>query len=246
MALYLASLGRPPVVSTDYVAAVMAQVPKSDFPWGMDGNDTFGDCVFADSSHQAMLYTANTGKIWIPTVQETLGLYSAVTGFNPDDPNTDRGANELSTIDYLTKFGYGGYKLLGHANINPTNAEHLRWTVELFGCSRLGINLPEHAETQFDAGVPWAPVKGEKYVGGHDVLLVKYLPNMYFVVTWGRLQPVSPPFFTAKYADGTPYVEEAHAELHPAWIEQNGRKQGFSPSGHDLKTLIADLRVVSN
>jgi hypothetical protein len=239
MAAHLRALGSAPAASPDWISAVAHQAPDG---WGMDGNDQYGDCVFADCAHQEMLRTANVGKVWIPTTEQVLALYSACTGFNPDDPNTDNGADELSMIEYLTATGWDGRKLDGHANLDVAQIEQLKWAVCIFGASRLGVNLPQSAMDQFNANQPWDYAGDASPVGGHDVPLVKYQADMYFVVTWGRLQPVTPGFMAATYPDGTPYLEEAHAELALDWMNQCGR----APSKLNLKQLVADLQAIGN
>jgi hypothetical protein len=51
---------------------------------------------------------------------------------------------------------------------------------------------------------------------------------------------VTPAFMAAKYPDGTPYVEEAHAELAFDWVA----KAGTAPDGLDMAQLEADLTAV--
>lgn len=239
MAEHLRALGPAPPASPDWLTAVAQKSPGG---WGMFGNDQYGDCVFADCAHQEILRTANAGTIWIPTVAQVLALYSACTGFTPNDPNTDNGADEQSVIDYLTTTGWEGRKLDGHASLNPTNLEHLKWAICLFGASRLGVNLPQSAMDAFNNGQPWDAFTDAAPIGGHDVPLVKYAGGILFVVTWGKLQPVTPGFLMAKYPDGTPYVEEAHAELALDWINA----AGTAPSKLNLPALVADLQSVTN
>ena len=238
MAKHLRELGPAPASSPDWLTAVAR---KSAGGWGMYGNDQYGDCVFADCAHQEMLRTANVGKIWIPTLEQVLALYSACTGFNPDDPSTDNGADEVSVIDYLTCNGWNGRKLDGHANLDTTNTEHLKWAVCIFGASRLGVNLPQSAMDQFQANQPWDYAGDASPIGGHDVPLVKYQADMFFVVTWGKLQPVTPGFMAATYSDGTPYIEEAHAELALDWMNA----AATAPSKLNMQQLVADLRTLA-
>jgi hypothetical protein len=238
---HLRNLGPAPAASPDWVSAVMKQ---STAGWTMQGNDQFGDCVFADCAHQEMLRTANVGTIWIPEVADVLAFYSAVTGFNPSDPNTDNGADELTVIEYLTTSGWLGRKLDAHADINPAHLELVKWAVCLFGACRLGVNLPASAMDQFQAGKPWDYVAGSPLDGGHDVPVVLYKDGsgginsaLLLIVSWGQLVEVTPAFMAAKYDDGTPYVEEAHAELAFDWI----RAVGTAPSNLNLDQLQQDL-----
>jgi hypothetical protein len=59
-------------------------------------------------------------------------------------------------------------------------------------------------------------------------------------VTWGKLQAVTPAFMAAKYSDGTPYVEEAHAELAFDWVRANGT----ASDNLNLTQLAADLSSI--
>src|SRR6202142_4151114 len=63
------------------------RVPPSG--WGMMGNDTIGDCTCAAIAHMVMLMTAHTGTMISPTLEDTLAVYSAVTGYYPVDPSPD-------------------------------------------------------------------------------------------------------------------------------------------------------------
>jgi len=239
LARHLADLGPAPAASPDWVTEVMRQSPGG---WMMLGNDVVGDCTIADCGHQEMLRTANVGAITVPTTSQVLALYSAITGYNPSDPNTDQGADELTVIQYLTATGWlGNRKLDGSANLDPTQLDQLKWAVCLFGASRLGLNFPDSAMNQFNAGDAWDYVAGAQLAGGHDVPIVKYDGDgTIWIVTWGKLQPVTPAFMAAKFDDGTPYVEEAHAELAFDWINA----VGTSPSGFDLKALVEELNSV--
>lgn len=229
MARALDPLGDAPPTSIDYVSAVNAQSPGG---WMMLGNDEWGDCVEAAEGHYLMLRTANTGQIVVPTTQQTLALYSAETGFNPDNPNTDQGTDETSDCQYMVSTGFLGHKADATGSIDPYDYDHLRWAVQLFGGVHIGANLPQSAMEQFDAGQPWTVVQNDGgIVGGHDPLLVKYDGTWCYVVTWAKLQPVAPDWIAR-------YVDEAHVQLFGDWIEDNQN----SPSGFDLQALLSDLR----
>lgn len=232
MARALDSLGSPPDASMDWTAAVDAQTHGD---WGMDGNDQVGDCVIADDAHFIMLRTANTGKIAIPTTAECLEQYKVVTGWNGviGDPS-DQGTSETDDCAWLVKTGFLGHQANATGMIDPGNLDHLRWTIQLFGAVKFGVNLPQSAMDQFNAGQPWTVVKNDGgSIGGHDILGVTYSANGFNVVTWGKLQPVDPAWIL-KYAD------EAHALLFTDWINA----QGTAPNGFNLANLLADLPEV--
>src|SRR6185437_645652 len=67
---------------------------------GMLGNDQYGDCVFAANGHTVEQQTAlGQGKEVTVTTAQALAEYSKVTGFNPNDPNTDNGLKPV-TLEY--------------------------------------------------------------------------------------------------------------------------------------------------
>jgi hypothetical protein len=231
MASTLDALGTPPPESNDYVS-------KVEVPWGMMANDRFGCCTAADTGHTLMLRTANaSGSIVVPTDDQVLALYSAVTNppFNASDPLTDNGAQESDVCAYLVSNGFLGHKAQATGNIEPSNLDHLRWAIQLSGFCRIGLNLPGFAEDQFDAGARWdVSVTGDQSTAGHDVPLVDYRNGTFTCVSWGRLQGITPAFLDA-------YCEEAHWELYPDWITA----QGEAPPGFDLTDLASKLKAIT-
>lgn len=233
MARALDPLGDAPPVSIDYVSAVNKQSPGG---WMMLGNDEYGDCVEAAEGHYLMLRTANTGVITVPTTQQVLALYSAETGFNPGDPNSDQGTSELSDAQYMVGTGFLGHRADATGSLDPADFDHVRWCIQLFGACNFGVNLPQSAVDQFDAARPWTVEADDGgIVGGHDVLGVQYDGTWFYAVTWAKLQPVAPDWIV-KYAD------EAHALLFYDWIMAGGQ----APSGFDLPALVADLRSLED
>lgn len=235
----LVALPAPPAVSADFVTPVMKQVPKSEYPWEMDGNDSVGDCTCAWESHGLMLRTANTGTIVIPTTAQTLNLYSEITGFNPNEPSTDQGAMISDVCAFMGKTGLLGHKSIGHVpivtdQVGPTQITRIKQGVQIFGDVNLGVNLPASAETQFDAGQPWT-VSGDLTIeGGHCIGAVGYDNNYLHVVTWGRLQMVA-------WAWVLQFVEEAWVEIYPDFIE----KKGVTPDGFSLASLENYLKAIA-
>jgi intein/homing endonuclease len=192
------------------------------------------NCVCADTAHTLMLRTANAGTIVVPTDDDVLKLYEAVGGYKPGDSSTDQGCVEAEMCEYLERSGFLGHKADAVGAVDPQNLDHLRWTIQLFGSCRIGVELPQSAMDQFDAGKPWDVSGDGKILGGHDVPLVKYAGDTFYCVTWGRLQPVMPDFIL-KYSD------EAHIELFADWM----RQQGTAPSGFDLADLAGKLAELS-
>src|SRR5882757_1904530 len=94
----------------DYAVALL--VPPKTFghqklqtTWGMLGNDKYGDCVWAGAAHETMLWNKEASKTVTFTDNEVLSDYSAVTGFNPSDPNSDQGTDMQVAASYRRKTG---------------------------------------------------------------------------------------------------------------------------------------------
>jgi hypothetical protein len=235
MAKALDALGAGPQTTNDYRVAVNKATGGD---WGMMGNDTAGDCVWADSGHHLMLRTANAaGQIVIPTAQEVLACYSAVTGYMPGNTATDVGTNEVDAMAYLKSVGLLGHKSDDYGTIDPLNQDHVRWCVQLFGECRLGILVTPGMIQQFEDKQPWTRLLNDATPDGHDVPIVYCDPNWAYVITWAGEQRVAWSLLA-----NPNFVDEAHAELYFDWI----REQGTAPSNLDLNQLDADLRYISD
>jgi hypothetical protein len=247
VAMNFALLGPPPASSDDYVSAVSAATGGD---WGMMGNDTAGDCTIADCAHQIMLRTANASTIVIPTLAQVMAVYSDISGYDPSqtdsqgDNPTDTGADELTVCNYMQRYGLAGHKIDASANLNPTNLMNLRWTVQLYGASRLGILCTDTMIDQFQNGQPWEPVDGAHVEGGHDVPDVLYvrdgLTTMHFVVTWQKLHPVTEAFLKWVLPDGRAILEENHAECASDFLKASG----VAPSGLNHDQMLRELQAV--
>ncbi len=224
---HLARLGTAPSCSVDRLGLIK--------DWGVLGNDLYGCCVEADTGHDLLFRTTIAGAPIIPTTQQILALYSALTGFDPTKPDTDQGTDEQSMCDYLVSTGFLGHRADATVCIAPTDLDHIRWAIELFGSCRFGINFPASAAAQFASGQPWDVVPDDGGIQGrHDIRAFNYRDGIFDVITWGKAVPM-----TAAFA--ARYLEEAHAELFYDWIEANGR----SPGGFDLGVLASDLNSLA-
>ncbi|WP_407308123.1 hypothetical protein [Desulfosporosinus sp. SB140] len=208
--------------------------------WGMLGNDTVGDCVIAGSDHEAMLWTAEGSTEASFTVSNAISDYSAITGYNPNDPNTDQGTDVRTALQYRQKTGtidvsgkrhkIAAYLLLDQSNL----LNELLESAYLFSAVGIGINFPDSAMDQFNNGQPWSVVRGSQIEGGHYIPVVGYDGSYIYCVTWGQVQKMTVDFLTT-------YCEEAWAILSQEFI--NGK--GVSPEGFNLAQLQADLAAIT-
>lgn len=238
----LDQLGPAPSASPGYSGNADLQTSGN---FGMDGNDQWGDCVFADVAHRIMVRTAQmgAGKMIVPTTAETLQLYNEVAGGGPATGN-DPGGDLVTTAQYMQKTGMlvGGVRHTedGNGVVDPTNIDHRKWSICLFGCAPLALNLPQCALDQFDADQPWDYVKGSPIVGGHDVLGVEYrsesLPSNpgWLVVTWGKRWPVTNAFMLN-------YL----SEVVPVGAKDFITANGLAPSGVNLAQILQLLSQIN-
>jgi hypothetical protein len=203
--------------------------------WKMLANDSVGDCTCAGAGHADMLWTANAAaQTAHPTDDQILSAYSAITGYNPADPNTDQGANMLDVLKYWRSTGIAGTTIQAFVSVDWMDPKEVAAAIYLFGCLYIGVNLPQSAEDAFGAGQPWADTTDTNILGGHCVLLTGYDQGTVKLVTWGKE-------ITATLEWLKTYCEESYAILTPAWIEATGQ----APSGFDMAQLDAKLAQIA-
>jgi len=207
--------------------------------WGVMLNDQLGCCTIAAKGHAIQDFTVNAGAKEVTVSNAAiLKSYEAVSGYNPADPNSDVGADMLTTENYWRKTGIGGHKIAAFVQLTPGNYQHVEESIWLFGGVDIGLQLPISAQTQINAGKPWSQTFGPDSEpgswGGHDVWIVGYNAKGLTCVTWGQLQVMTWGFWHA-------YTDEAYAVITQEWIEKNGK----SPGGFDWATLEKDLQAVT-
>lgn len=203
-------------------------------PWQMLGNDKYGDCVLAGAGHETMLWNIEASKAISITEANALSDYSAITGFNPNDPNTDQGTDMQVAASYRRKTGVvdaigNRHQVRAYLSINLGKTSEFKQAIYLFGVVGLGIQFPASAMAQFNAGKSWTVVKGSKIEGGHYVPLMGYDSRYVYLVTWGKVIKASWGFVN-KYAD------EAVVYLSEEFLTNGKSLEGF-----DLQTLTTDL-----
>lgn len=235
---------RPLIKLSSYLAPGVLPTPPADFgwdhliaddAWGMFANDQYGDCVWAGAAHEHMLW-AKSGKTSVEFSQDSvLAAYSAVTGFDPDNPATDQGTNVQAAALYRQRVGLtdtagNQHKIGAFAALQFHEIAPCAWK---FGSVGIGIQVPESAEIQFEGGKPWDVTHGYKIIGGHYVPIVGRANGFWHVVTWGRVQLMTDRFL-AKYCDEA-YVYLSTDELC----------DGVNLVGANLAELQTDMRIAA-
>jgi hypothetical protein len=216
--------------------AVFGHQSEEVLPWGMLGNDNYGDCVEAGTAHETMLWNIENG-ISVPFTDATvLRFYTELTGFDVNDPNSDQGTDMSDAVKYRQKTGIADdagtrHTIGAYLGLKVGDTTELATAAYIFGAVGFGFNFPASAMDQFNAGKPWDIVKGSAIDGGHYVPVVGRTANGNFVVvTWGQLQEMTPAF-------AKKYMDEGFAAVSSELLNISG----ISPEGLDLATLNADL-----
>lgn len=207
--------------------------------WGMCKNDTIGDCAVAGPEHETKLYTYLGSYMALFTDANSIADYSAISGYNPNDPSTDTGCVVRDVLNYRVKTGMIDGKGVRHkigafAAVDQTKEYEVLMGLYLFGIIGIGIQFPDSAMTQFNNGQPWDVVKGAKIEGGHYVCILYFDGTYFWCVTWGAIQKMTLAFFLK-------YVDEAWIPFSTEFMKNN-----VSPLGFNLAQLQADIAAIPN
>jgi hypothetical protein len=204
------------------------------------GNDVYGDCAEAGALGLIQAMSYNAGRPLIPTTQDALNLYSAVTGFNPNAPlvngqnPTDQGTALTDLLTYWQKTGITVgttvHKIIGFASLDITSIPQMRYATYLFGGSYLGINCPESAEQDTSN---WTYQAGSPIVGGHCVVRVGEGAAGGKTRSWGMFIPTANDFYLN-------YLDEGYVVVTEDFINA----QGKSPSNIDINGLLAAMKAI--
>ena len=198
-------------------------------PFAMDGNDQYGDCFWAMATHMVQIWTANAGQEFVPTEADTLAAYSACTGFDPNDPNSDQGTEPSVGLKYLQNVGIAGKKFGPWVSIRVDDPDEIALAIDLFGGVALGVSVPQ----DWEQGHCW-DVSSAQIVGGHAIPGYGHDIDMGFskkgvpLVTWGSDQYMIT--WDALRANG----QLVAGIVSPLWIADNN----LAPSGFDIQKLM--------
>jgi hypothetical protein len=209
----------PPKRAWEYVIA--------DDKWGMYGNNVKGDCTLAAKAHIIMCITANAGALVVPDPAEIVGIYDQLS---PDDT----GLAMTDVYDYWLKNPIAGQKLAGWVQIDQTNDQHFDECVNLFGACDTGIQLPQSAIDEFNAGQNWEFVNPTGGIaGGHDVPYLGFGRLGKTCITWSRRQPCGNAFVQN-------FCDEAYAPFLESWFDT----AGAAPNGFNRDALWNALQAL--
>jgi hypothetical protein len=206
---------------------------------GMLGNDKYGDCCEAGAANETILWNAENGRNIAFSDESVLSDYSAITGFNPNDPSTDQGTDMAAIASYrritgMTDANNNKHKIDAYLALGVGNFLEMVYATYYFNAAGIGFMFPDYAMTQFNSGQPWRLEQGGAIQGGHYVPCVGRDAHNYLICrSWGQDQRMSATFFHALSDEAYAYVSlEA---LNTA---------GLSPEGFNRAKLEADLAAL--
>jgi hypothetical protein len=223
--LYLADYLTPAVLPTPPAAADYTAISE---PWNLLGNQTCGDCTVAGLGHAVMLWAKQAlGLDLTITDDQAIKLYSAITGYKPSDPNSDRGASLLQVLKYAARHGAFGHKIGPYLQVDPSDLNRVKSAINLFGCVYTAVELPDNVLPQSSIP-PWTKTTGTPNPNnGHAIIMGGYDALKLPTVTWGTVIPTSWAFWRK-------YVVECWVILSPDWSQH-------APCGFNAAQLQADL-----
>jgi hypothetical protein len=204
----------------------------------MLGNDEVGDCVIAGIMHLIQVWTAMGGNPAIFTTANALADYSAITGYDPNNPDSDQGTDMRTALQYGVDTGFidangNRHKIGAFMLLQSGNLQELAEAVYLFGGAATGFQLPESAQEQFSDGQTWDVVPGSPIEGGHCAPVVaRLMTGSLDLVTWGKEEPATPAFIVQ-------YCDEPWAVLSPEMMVN-----GVTMDGFNLAQLHADWNAL--
>ena len=215
---------------TRYVAGSLPKAPASVAvpkvaEWGMDGNDTYGDCGVAGLNHGLMSAAAVTGETeTFPDDEQIVDYYLGYTG------GQDNGVVLSAYLAYVKKTGFFGHTVAAYAPVAVQDIPTLQFAVSAYDFAYTGITVTEAMQEAFQQGEPWTlDVLDSPIAGGHCVPIVGYDSNYLTVVTWGGTQQIA--------------YSAWHYIASEAWAVISGELVAAKGDGHgiNLAALQADL-----
>ena len=224
--------------STNNINAVSAALHT------MLGNDQYGDCVFAAGGHLVDCLTGNASAPqpgFVYTDAQAEADYSTVTGFNPNDPSTDNGANETDAFDYWHTHGFAdGSKLLAYTGLDAADVGATKASIFVLSNVFLGLELPNEYVNPFPIeGAVWDVAGPPNPNQGHAIIALDYDTTGLQCITWGGVVTLTWAAY-AKYC-----VTSAGGEAYSLLTADLVRKgANASPRGINWLDLLLDFATL--
>ncbi len=235
-------LPKPPVSTNDFTLFV---------DWLMFLNDQLGCCGIAGAYHLLMAWIKQAGKTPDITDAQILQIYEIISGYNPNDPNSDVGINLRDLLKYWKNVGLPDangkiYKIAAFAKVGQLDHEEIKIAQYLFSGLYIGFMVPNYAMKQFTKGQIWDKIGSDQSADeGHCVVptgygkikkwklqVLKVTKEGVYVITWGTVQFMSWAFWDQ-------FVDEVWVIFDPIFLDNDK-----SPDGFDSEQLMSYLKAL--
>lgn len=209
--------------------------------WPMMLNDKIGCCAISAPGHMDQLWsTADGATPVVPSDDQILAEYSAVSGYDPKTGANDNGCAMLDVMNRWRQVGLFGKKIDAYAGLQLQNHAEVAFSIWGLGGINAGVQLPLAWQNSTVWDVPrhrlrfwqhyeWQPGSW----GGHDVPILGYDQQYLYAVSWGRVINVT-------WAAWDAYFVQALVALSNLWTGADG----VAPSKLDVAALQADLAAI--
>ena len=202
-------------------------LPMRSHAWGEMLNTQIGCCVIAARYHLLQSFTANT--VVVPTTVSDVRVrndYTAITGYDPERPETDQGTVPITALRYWARKG----EIAGFALVDFVEDWKLATALQLFGGLFVAYDFPE----AWKSSRTWDKLpENAPSAGGHMVCLVQHDRQMTMTaVSWGEQYSVTRDGHHQKCA-------ECWVLIDPAWMHNGKTIQGL-----DMAGLVAAARAI--
>ena len=225
---YAAKAALPAVPDYDYTTNNTAALAD------ILGNDVLGDCTSAGAGHIIDAMTGVAGAPVAITRDQAIAFYSKSTGYDPSNPSSDQGGDEVTVCTTWQQQGYladGSHKIVGWATIEDFDPAFVKWAGFFFPLY-FGIEL---SDSWMDAPV-WDVGQPADPNDGHCVVSCAGNAQGLPIITWGQKRLITYAAIAERCADS------AGGNLF-AILTQDGLNAAtkLTPGGVDWPTLAADL-----
>ena len=215
----------------------------------IEGNDQYGDCVFAEDAHYIGLLTANANTLFDYSEAQTLADYSALTGFSPSNPASDQGADPIADLNWRVAKGYAdGSKDAGWALVDGSNWAEVQYAVSTFGNLKMWFGIPDSIANSLpsSSGFVWDATAGNADdANGHAIGGSGYSTNLVAashdgidVMTWGMRGRVTKAALAKWFV--TSQGGGLAVRVSTDWISKNS---GQTPSGLNVSALYTAFNL---
>lgn len=199
-------------------------------PWDSYRNESIPDCVPAAAAHMIMTWSATTGQIKVPTLDEVQAAYY-LTG------ELGKGCDLTKFLKFWKFTGLGADMITDFAKMQEKNIEKVKFAVNYFGGCLAGFQMPKTAQNTNTWEKPTGALTGDAAPGTwcpHAVSIVGYSNDVLYGVSLGQLVTITADFYNT-------YNDESHVILSKTnWINTSQ----ISPEGtafNKLRTSISTL-----